>query len=218
MARKIIIRFIDSQVLGEPDSVEKLVDMFHYQFVGEEQESNIFTTAYSAKFLKFIGVIINRKSKLPPMKFTIICDWNRKDPKQKKPSIIQVNNNQTAFMRSPSTDHRQAYSETLLDIGRNLFTLFKPNFGWIDLVDDPGEYHPTMKQDDLKNPIIAWATFYSGFLVGKIREGEKISFQDQSVSPFEGKPTRESRIRLGSVGDGIIVLLSNSIDEHEQER
>lgn len=168
--------FLDSERLGKPGSIEQIIHAFvdlgfeveqlRISSGNEQQERyvqgrrQIVELAYNVKGLSFQA--FNSKWQLEVYQQ---IDWGvSKLGDEKRAWIRTVTDNTPYFWRAKYDPAR--YSRFFLDIGRSLYQIVSPSFGWVDF--DHGLQTTHEDIESLELPTLYWANFFGPPYVARI--------------------------------------------------
>lgn len=176
MSASLHILFLDSEHIGKPKSLEQVVQVFLDfgfeidQFTIENKDvsweeyaqkpRDIMALAYDANELFFRA--FNSK-----WRFEILqqIGWGiRKLSSERRAWIRTVTDNTPYFWRAEYNP--RSYSRFFLDIGKGLYEVLRPSFGWIDF--DYGLRTTHEDIEALRLPVIYWANFFGPAYVNRI--------------------------------------------------
>jgi hypothetical protein len=156
------IHFLDSKTLGKPGSLEDIIEFFEKTgFEIKEFEVNgerivwkyDLYLAYDAKNCWFYAFN-------PRWRFEVhqIIAWDVPELGGVGRHYIRTINNNEPYFWDPEKDPER-YARFYQDIGKGLYTILRPTFGWIewDL-----EWLPTKHEDieNLRLPALYWVNFF----------------------------------------------------------
>lgn len=178
------IFFLDSQTLGKPGSLEQVIEFFSetgfritkFKIKGQQrpwredmsENREILHLAYQAKGCWFSAFN-------PTWRFEIYQDifWDVPDlGGSGRCYICTSNNNRPYFWDEEKNPPR--HSRFFLDVGKGLYAILRPTFGWIEY---NYEWLPTTHEDieDLKLPALYWANFFGPAYMNKIGRDKILS-------------------------------------------
>jgi len=166
MSASLDILFLDSHALEDPTTLERLMYVFidvgfsikefevNNQAVvwGEkpEQMRELLTLAYQARGCYFLAW--NNEWRL---EIRQRISWD--SPKRQKGAWICTTTDNTPYFWREEYDPAR-YSRFFLEIGKTLYEVLRPTFGWIDF-----DYGLRTTHDDVESlrlPVIYWANFF----------------------------------------------------------
>jgi hypothetical protein len=175
MSTSVDIIFLDSTTLGEPGSLEKILTSFsdsgfdikEMQVEGEgfsQSESfgsahEITELAYKAQTLSFAAVNFDWSMEIYQQ-----IAWGERKMGKRDRVYIRTSTDNMGLWRAGYDNAR--YSSFFLDIGRKLYEVVEPSFGWID------QYHGwTTTHEDIESlnlQMLYWANFFGPKFVQKL--------------------------------------------------
>jgi hypothetical protein len=171
------IHFLDSRTLGNPGSLERILLFF------EETGFIIKKFKIKKETIPWEGGLEKNEEKLQLSyehkgcwfsafnhiwRFEIYQDifWDVPELGGKGRCYVCTSNNNEPYFWDPDRDPER-YARFYLDIGKGLYTILQPTFGWIewDL-----EWLPTKHEDieNLRLPALYWANFFGPPYVRKL--------------------------------------------------
>ncbi|MFO3796005.1 MAG: hypothetical protein ACK8QZ_01805 [Anaerolineales bacterium] len=176
MSASLHIVFLDSQYLGKPKSLEQVVQVFidadfeidRFEIEGSnisweeytQKPEAMMSLAYEVKELSF-------RAFNPKWRFEILeqIGWGiMKLGGERRAWIRTVTDNTPYFWRAEYNP--ASYSRFFLDIGKSLYEVLRPTFGWIDF--DYGLRTTHEHIEALELPVLYWANFFGPAYVDKI--------------------------------------------------
>jgi hypothetical protein len=161
------IHFLDSRTLGKPGSLERILLLFEeIGFVIKEFKIGGESVGQEGEFKKTdLALVYEQKgcwfSAFNPIwRFEIYqyVFWDVPELGGEGRCYICTRNNNEPYFWEPEKDPER-YARFYLDIGKGLYTILQPTFGWIewDL-----EWLPTKHEDieHLRLPALYWANFF----------------------------------------------------------
>jgi hypothetical protein len=176
MSTSIDILFLDSQTIGQSGSLERLVQVFTdtdfkidkieiegHSFFWEEytqKSQEIFKFAYANSTLSFHAINL---------------DWSIEIYQQVAWGEQKMGSSSRAWIRTSSPSAASLWRDTynnlqhcafFLEIGKKLYEVLGPSFGWIDLYYGLLTTHEDV--ESLSLPRLYWANFFGPLYVEKI--------------------------------------------------
>jgi hypothetical protein len=156
------IHFLDSKTLGKPGSLENIIEFFEnigfeikeFEVKGEKMawKEGLYH-AYHNKSCWFCAFNSSWRFEVHQ-----IIAWDIPELGGIGRHYIRTINNNEPYFWDPDKDPER-YARFYLDIGKGLYTILQPTFGWIewDL-----EWLPTKHEDieNLRLPALYWANFF----------------------------------------------------------
>lgn len=183
MSASLHIVFLDSQHLGKPRSLEQVVQVFLSagfeidQFKVEDEvmswgeyaqkPEEIIAVAYKAKELSFPAFN-------PEWRLEILqqIGWGiTKMGGERRAWIRTITDNTPYFWHAEYNPAK--YSRLFLDIGKSLYEVLGPTFGWVDF--DYGLFTTHEDIEALELPTLYWANFFGPAYVNKIGRDKILS-------------------------------------------
>lgn len=174
------LTFLNSKILGHPDSLEGIIDILQqlgysiqhievakhqdriaYWHGYNEQIQRELTTAYENQWLKFTA-----KNKSQDFEVVLHLNW-------KEYVHISATCYQTALF-TRQVNNPPHYARIFLNFGKALYEYLKPDFGWQDICE-PAGYTWYDDINTLKIPHIYWANFFSPPFVKKYGKEKLLS-------------------------------------------
>lgn len=168
--------FLDSQYLGKPQSLEQVIQVFidagfaidQFKIEKEvvsweeyaQKPDEMMALAYETQELSF-------RAFNPEQRFEIRqqIGWGIvKLGGERRAWIRTITDNTPYFWREEYNP--AGYSRLFLDIGKSLYAVLRPTFGWMDF--DYGLFTTHENIEALELPVLYWANFFSPAYVGKI--------------------------------------------------
>jgi len=173
------LAFFNSSLLGQPDSLEKIIFsllekgyVLNNFYVGSYFEPDVNWDINSQGTQRGLEVAYDKhnltftvRNESEGFELFIHFDWNIDLGDGNKRAHIGAVTFQTGYFHS---DEKTAilYSHVFLDLGKHLFSLIQPDFGWIDLLDLAGAtWFDDI--DRLSVPYVYWANFFGKGFVAK---------------------------------------------------
>jgi len=175
--------FLDSDHLGKPGSLEQVVQVFidarfeidQLAIRGEHREQKEYTQeqertmtlAYGAEGLSFRAFNPNWQLQVLQQ-----IDWGvSKLGGEKRAWVRTVTDNTPCFWQVKYDP--ASYSRFLLDIGKSLYKIVSPSFGWVDF--DYGLQTTYKDIESLELPTLYWANFFGPPYVARIGRAKIMS-------------------------------------------
>jgi len=183
MSASLHLLFLDSQHLGKPQSLEQVIQLFvnagfeisqlkienkimSWEEYAQEP-AKIMKLAYDAKELSFLA--FNSEWSLEILQQ---IGWGiAKLGGERRAWIRTITDNTPYFWRTEYNPAR--YSRFFLDIGKRLYEILRPTFGWSDF--DYGLRTTHEDIEALQLPVIYWANFFGPAYVDKIGRDKILS-------------------------------------------
>jgi hypothetical protein len=175
MSISATILFLDSAVLGQPDSLENILKCFEdvgfeinelqvegsrfdrNDYLGDSNE--ITALAYGSQALSF-----SAKHLVWSMEVFQQVVWGEHKMGERDRAYIRTTTDNIGLWRSGYDNER--LSSYFLELGRKLYMIVKPSFGWID------QYHGwTTTHEDIESlslRLLYWANFFGPKFVQKL--------------------------------------------------
>lgn len=174
MSAALDILFLDSCTLEDPLTLEKVVQVFlekgfsieefkiNYQVMawekGPESMRRLLSLAYQAQNCYFLAW--NAEWRLEIRQHIA---WD--SPKGQQEAWIRTTTDNTPYFWYEEYNPAR-YSRFFLDIGKSLYEVLRPTFGWIDF--DYGLRTTHEDIEALELPVLYWANFFGPAYVDKI--------------------------------------------------
>ena len=179
------ILLLNCQYLGQPGSLEQILEAvqgmgFSLDFlkVGswaagldaswkkfDDQMRREIHTAYDKRNLAFL--CMDRESHLSPW---FLLEWESVGLDELWHARLNVEQSHTVLFTRKQFD-REFYAQRYLEVGKRLYSIVQPAFGWIERVSPmkclPG-YTEFSDVEDLAVPMIYWANFFGPEYVDKL--------------------------------------------------
>jgi len=176
MSASLDILFLNSSTLGDPITLEKIIQVFlgmrfsieefkvNNQPVAWEKEPEgmrrLLILAHQARDCYFLAW--NAEWQLEIRQYLV---WGSlKMGKEERAWICSSTDNTPYFWRAEYNP--RSYSRFFLDIGKGLYEVLRPSFGWIDF--DYGLRTTHEDIEALRLPVIYWANFFGPAYVNRI--------------------------------------------------
>lgn len=180
MSTRANLKFLDCQLIGEADSLEKILD--ELQKVGLELglvevgslafEQFAFWRYYDDKAKSELGIAYDKRQLIfrttDSKSYTVLTfdiEWSLADAGVPTRATLQAKAFQTTMFTQREYDP-ELHAQRFVEIGVRLYELVRPTFGWIERCR-PSGYTKWNHIDDLHIPHIYWANFFAPTYVSK---------------------------------------------------
>jgi len=173
------LAFFNSSLLGQPDCLEKIIFALQEKgyvlngfYVGSYLEPDVNWDINSQSTQRGLEVAYDKhnltftvRNESEGFELFIQLDWNIDLDDGNRHAHIGAVTFQTGYFHS---DEKTAvlYSRAFLDLGKHMFSLIQPDFGWIDLHEPAGSTWFD-DVDRLSIPYVYWANFFGEGYVTK---------------------------------------------------
>lgn len=161
MSSSVDILFLDSQTLGQSKSLEAIFQVFianqfevrHVRVADEIYDADIemFRKAYVTQAISFSAV----NDSWPIEVFQQIA-WGETQMGGERRAYIRTSTESVALWREEYDNSR--YCTLFLELGKHLYEVVKPSFGWIDLYHGWTTTHEDIESINLTH--LYWANFF----------------------------------------------------------
>ena len=172
--------FLNSKTLGQPNSLEVIiaaVRMMGYRVtdltVGSYKDQVAFWSEYNQEAQDELGIAYARrelsfeaKNGLTTLEVLLYLHWEEPPQSIARRAHVGAVSFQTALFRRSECNPKY-YSRLFLDLGKSLYEVVLPDFGWID-VCSPAGYTWYDDVDALAVPHLYWANFFGPPYVASI--------------------------------------------------
>jgi hypothetical protein len=176
MSASVDILFLDSQTLGQPESLEQIFQVLieiGFKVVKVEVQNNVFN---QDEYLDSVGEIMNLAYATKNLSFNAFNSdpyfeifqqiaWGEQHLGATSRAYIRTSTINTAGFWREGYDNSY-YSSFFLDIGKKLYQLVKPSFGWIDQYHGWTTTHEDIESFNLR--MLYWANFFGPKFVQKL--------------------------------------------------
>lgn len=176
MSASLDIRFLDSHTLGDPITLERVVQVFLDKGFnieefevddqamswekGPESMRRLLSLAHQAQNCYFLAWNAEWRLEIRQYLAWGLLKMGRED----RAWICTTTDNTPYFWYEEHNPAR--YSRFFLDIGKSLYEVLRPTFGWIDF--DYGLRTTHEDIEALELPVVYWANFFGPAYVDKI--------------------------------------------------
>ncbi len=177
MSQELDIVFLDSQCLGAPHSVEGIIEVFSsagfeigsFEIDGDSagdwaeycaKPDALMRRAYSAEQLSFVAYHADRHFEALQQ-----VAWGMRNLGGARRAWVRTSTDNTPYFWR-SEYHCAGYSRFYLDIGRRIYAVLRPSFGWVDFNYGLRTTHEDIEA--LALPALYWANFFGPTYVKKV--------------------------------------------------
>lgn len=172
MSQDISLRFYNSQVIGKPGSIEDIIAFFKRKDfrifdinVRDENNVDFHWDLYDpneqiivAAAYKQSGINFQCFNDDDQLELTTYIGWVKTDTNELGDTFLAITTFQTALF-TREENNPIYFSNRLLEIGKHLFAITHPDFGWMDMESFAG----FTRDEDISSIMIPY-TYWANFL------------------------------------------------------